>query len=409
MGQEKVQSVKVCVYDPGIPDEPIEEIQCYATGKSGLWVTIGSVTLPKKVLFYRYRIETKSESGIVNTLISIFSSDTGFTDEQGLRQLPGNIDVCSDIFRLRDKIQRPESVTSCLRNYFQALLDGATSRSMKRMLFQLEHMWRSFDEDFLINTTVKSTLCKWMEDNFSTCSQNPFQLVLLGVVYGKVVLLYKLQLGSFVNKYEGKTFLRAFDNVQREQLPSWSLPDLRETSLQILEETGKQHWVYAAAYFPFLFESSAILELESKLNKSEPHPDFAEKVLIPKIMEGYADEEAFVILKEMGKMYRFSDQAEAVRDLIHKLTMPQERFSYQQAETSMSSATSDLKVAGRDHGLEQPASRDAADEDDVSTAIFLVLLINNTVAWVNEEARRSSISYRDPQTQVENSSKVTNS
>lgn len=317
--------MSVAVYDPSA--ERIEaDCKPPKAGKD-IWMTY--IQLPSKDLHYIYTVELgpKSSWAVVRKLKEMVVSSTPYKETK-FRNLPKNFVVCRDVFEPPSGIDMStiSMYSGLINGHLQDLVDSLKSiNDLKQKLLELQHLSRAFSEQLYQDSKAVDHLRMWIKQPFVSNAALTHKLVLLSVLYGTVADDLHIHLAKFSNMsmFLYKKILGALETVERGELTKWSITKLRVTVLHALEAAKQNHWIYAAAHFPYLFEVSRIMELSQSMDSGKFDMNALESKLIPKIKEGYDRDEVDTLLHQLMKTAKTAKRKAELTQVIEKFTKPQ--------------------------------------------------------------------------------------
>ena len=321
-----LKPTKVCVRIFDLKNQHFD-VECKASRQSVVW-TSPSVKLLKKDFQYTYIIhllptsDWKLVKAVKQTLMTAAPHF-----EPRFRTLPSYIDEARDIFEPPGAIKvEPLSIYMGLVSNLQSLLDNVkTIDDLKQKLSELEHVYRAVTPELVNDRNVGIKLRAWIEKALGSYFNYPHKVVFLSALYGRLAKQLSASLCKTRNitEHGKKQIPGALQNAERNELTKWSLVGIRETALQALEATNHKHWVYVAAHFAHIFELSRVMDQRRTLNDATLDINALEKVLIPKIKEGYQADEADAILLELPKSAKTADQKTKLTELVQQfITKP---------------------------------------------------------------------------------------
>ncbi|XP_033120784.1 uncharacterized protein LOC117119914 [Anneissia japonica] len=312
VGDLKPSKVTLNIYEP-VGSKT--QVQC-TNQKRGIWTAKADVQ--KNASQYNYVVEIAPKYMITKWFVSATSYQ-----ELKFRSLPENNSTCRDVFEPPQSTEFPKvSVYSGLTQcHLQGLVDSVKSiNDLKQSLVELQHLSQVFNAQLFADRDEVSKLRMWIGKPFPSHSRYPHKLVLLCALYGRLANELNLHIRDLcdVTAHVYTLILGALENVDRSELTKWSHKWLRVTAIQTLESKNKDHWIYAAASFPYLFEVSRLMELSKTLNGAKLQMNALKYMLIPKIQDGYNRDEVDTILHNLVKTAKTANQKTELEEAVRK-------------------------------------------------------------------------------------------
>ncbi|XP_072043641.1 uncharacterized protein [Amphiura filiformis] len=336
--------------------------------KRGIWATKEYV--PKNVSQYSYLVAVgpKSNNAFIKKAKELLFSTTPYF-EQRFRSLPENIHTCRDVFEPPPGTDFTSVFSGLTNCHLQNLVDSVKDiNDLKRSLHELEHLSRVFNAQLFEDTVEVAKIRKWIGKPFQSYSQSPHKLVLMCALHGRLANELNLHIRDMddITAHMYKLILGALENIERSELTKWSHERLRVTAIQTLEATKKDHWIYAATYFPYLFEVNRLMELSETMNGAKLQTSALTSLIIPRIQEGYKSrDDVDTILHNLVKTAKSAKQKTDVKEVVALFTKPAEPL----VDISEKPAMAEKSITGHPSKGSPKSSAEVSKSEAWSTSV----------------------------------------
>ena len=326
VGDNNITKVTVDIFRP-TSCITVQSVECRKNSQLGLWIS-KEIAIPRENLCYSYTYSfTKSKRSFLSFCLPPTVKELGF------RSLSPNIKQCLDLLKYPN-ILTPESFNQGVQCHLSVLFKSVgDQKCFHQILFELEHMWKAFDNVTLAPTYHSATaneLQLWTEKKLSQTrfASNPQKSVFLCVVYGKLMDLPKsvlshkctLTASTKISKSDKENLLEVLKTITKgDILTRWCVSGLQKTSSELLKSLKKNHWLYTAAGFPNLFTVEDILLLRDSVGHSRIIESKVRKT-IRNVIKGYGIEEAKRIFCDLPDVGEASQVKAAFLEIVASLT-----------------------------------------------------------------------------------------